>query len=125
MERTFSQEPAKQPRNFVDFLTVSNLASGGAIGTAIDTVDQYQGAFIVQTTASQTLTLPSPTGNTPKVFFVVNSGSVAFTMNQKTVFPGTMLTFIFSGVAIPNQGYVWVSGGASATLTTTTTTTAP
>jgi hypothetical protein len=116
----FSQKEQNPTGNFV---TVSNLASGGAIGTATATVDQYLGAMIAQTTASQTITLPAPTGNTPKVFFVTNTGSVAFTMLQKTVYPGTSLTCIFSGVSIPNQGYIWSATGASATLTTTTSTT--
>ena len=125
MNRSFSDSPAFQPQNFLDFVSITNLASGGAIGTAIATVDQYQGAYISQTTADQTISLPTPTGNTPKSFWVVNTGSVAFSMGQKTVYPGTSLMAIFSGISIPNQGEEWVFGAASATITTTTTTTAP
>jgi len=123
MTRSFSDSPAFQPQNFLDFITVTNLASGGAIGTAIATVDQYQGAYISQTTAGQTLSLPATTGSTPKSFWIVNTGSVSFTIGQKVVFPGTSLMAIFSGISIPNQGKVWVYGAASATITTTTTTT--
>lgn len=123
MNRTFNDSPAFPPQNFMDLVTITNLASGGAIGTAIDTVDQYQGALIVQTTASQTLSLPSPTGDTPKVFFVVNAGSVSFTINQKVIFPGTMVIGVYSSSAIANIGKAWTFSGISATITTTTSTT--
>lgn len=42
-------------------LAVANLASGGAIGTAAATVDIYTTFNVTQTTAGQTLSLPSPT----------------------------------------------------------------
>lgn len=123
MDRSFNDSPAFPPQNFLDFKTITNLASGGDIGTAIATVDQYQGAYLVQTTASQTVTLPTPTGDAPKLFFLVNAGSTSFTINQKIIFPGTMVIATYSGVAIPNIGKTWVFGGISATLTTTTSTT--
>lgn len=123
MNRTFQDSPNFPIQNFVDIITVTNLASGGAIGTAIDTVDQYQGAYVTQTTASQTITLPSPTGDTPKVFFLCNTGSVSFTFDQKVIFPGTCVTCIYSSISIANQGKKWMATGISATLTTTTSTT--
>ena len=123
MNRSFSDSPALQPQNFLDFVSIGNLTSGGAIGTAVDTVDQYQGAYISQTTASQTISLPTPSGPAPKSFWVVNTGSVSFTIGQKVIYPGTSIMAIFSNVSIPNQGKVWVYGSASATITTTTTTT--
>lgn len=124
MNRTFSDSPNFQKENFMDMITISNKASGGAIGTAIDTVDQYQGAYLTQTTASQTITLPSPTGDVAKVFVLGNSGSVSFTFDQKTIYPGTCVVCIYCPISITNQGKKWMVVGASATLTTTTTTTA-
>lgn len=45
-------------------LVVANLAAGGAIGTALATVDIKTNFNINQTTANQTLTLPAPTNTT-------------------------------------------------------------
>ena len=45
-------------------LSVANLATGGAIGTAATTVDIKTTFNINQTTANQTLTLPVPTNTT-------------------------------------------------------------
>lgn len=106
----------------INFCTITDK-DNGAIGTAANTVDFYQGAMVAQTTGSKTLTLPSPTTDAPTVFFVVNTGSVAFTMLQKTVYPGTCLTCIYTNVSVPNIGKTWVAAGASATITTTTSTT--
>lgn len=111
------------PINTYDFVSIANDADGGAIGTAAATVDVYPGAEMAQTSASQTFTLPTPTGSVPRRFTVLNVGSVSFTMYQKVIFPGTGLTFYYTNVSIPNQGPSWIpSGGVSATLTTTTTT---
>lgn len=122
MANTFSNSTKFPSINFCD---VSNLSGGGAIGTAAATVDFYNGAMVTQTSGSQTLTLPSPTTDAPSVFFVVNTGSVAFTMLQKTVYPGTCLTCIYTNKSVANIGKTWVAAGASATITTTTSTTAP
>jgi hypothetical protein len=66
--------------------TVADLATGGVIGTAAETVDAYSGIAINQTTASQTPTLPAPTDTTAGRFFTVaNVGSVSFTLLGKTV----------------------------------------
>ena len=120
MTHTFST--TNQLENAVNFATISNLTSGGAIGTAADTTDVYQGAYVSQDTPGQTLSLPTPTGSAPKSFWLVNTGSVSFTIGQKVIFPGTSIMAIFSNISIPNQGEVWVYGSASATITTTTTT---
>jgi hypothetical protein len=55
-------------------LAVANLASGGSVGIAPLTVDQYGSFLINQTTAGQTISLPSPSNPAN----LVNSGSVAF-----------------------------------------------
>lgn len=130
MVRSFSTSPNFNEQNALDFVTIGNLTGGGNIGTAAATVDQYQGAFVNQTTASQAINLPQPTGATPfpggiaKSFTVVNTGTVTFTMNGLSVYVGQAITFIFSGIEIPNQGLVWSAvSGTSITTTTSTTTT--
>jgi hypothetical protein len=60
---------------------ISNLASGGNIGSAATTVDVATTFNVNQTTASQTLTLPSPTTTTSgRIVYVNNVGSASFTM---------------------------------------------
>ena len=123
MNRTFSDSPNFQSQNFQDVLFLGNLASGGSIGTAAATVDQYQGCSIAQSTGGQAITIPAPTGNTPKSFYVVNTGSVSFTLLGQTVPVGSMMMCVFTGVNIPNHGYVWSPSFNYVATTTTTTTT--
>jgi hypothetical protein len=105
---------------------ISNLATGGAIGTALTTVDIYEKFNIAQTTASQTITLPNPSAVTTnrKIVYVENSGTVAFTIYGVQLAPSTHIALIFNGTA-----WVPASGGsgtlpfqtvtsATATLTT-------
>lgn len=85
---------------FFLFATVGNIGGGGAIGTAANTVDQFRGANVAQTTAGQTLTIPSPTTATANQRFVVcNTGSQSFTMLGATVAAGAALTAIWNGSA--------------------------
>lgn len=57
-------------------VAISNLASGGAIGTAAATVDNYDVAIISQTTATQLLSNPTPTDTARyKTFRWYNAGS--------------------------------------------------
>ncbi len=57
-------------------LIVTNLAAGGAIGTADETVDSKTNFNIDQTTANQTLTIPSPTTATAgRIIYVNNIGT--------------------------------------------------
>lgn len=121
--RQFDGSPNLVSQNFIDFLTVANLASGGSIGTAPNTVDQYQGAIVTQTTASQAITIPIPTGNCPKMFWVVNGGTTSFTIDGVTIFVGQCIGFLFSGISVPNQGFIWSAMNAGVSLTTTTSTT--
>lgn len=72
---------------YTNVITVTNKATGGSIGTAATTVDVATVIVVNQTTASQTLTLPSPTDTTAGAVIIVVSGSSAgFTIN------GTVLT---------------------------------
>ena len=48
----------------LESVTISDLPSGGSIGTAAATVDMYSTIFLNQTTTGQTITLPTPTVTT-------------------------------------------------------------
>ena len=62
-------------------LSFGNFATGGAIGTAPQTVDVANTFFVAQTTAGQTLSLPNPTNiNLVRVAYVVNTGNQSFTI---------------------------------------------
>jgi hypothetical protein len=124
MTHNFDYSPNLVAQNAMNFTSLGNFATGGVIGVNTATVDQYQGAFIAQTTTSQALSLPLPSYNAPKSFFVTNTGTTSFTIGGETVYVGATVGFIYSGVNIVNQGYVWSPiMGASVTTTTTTTTT--
>jgi plastocyanin len=91
-------------------IAITNKATGGVIGTAAATVDIATTFNINQTTASQTLTLPSPTNTTAgRVAFVNNIGTVSFSMHGVTIAAGTYATFMWNGS-------VWL-GEAAATAT--------
>ena len=79
--------------------TGGNLPSGGTGATgATTTVDKYTSFTINQTTAGQTLNLPTPTDSTAgRVVYVANIGTVAFTMNTVTVANGKAQTYIWNG----------------------------
>lgn len=77
--------------NYTTAVAVSNLASGGALGTAAATVDIATLATLNQTTAAQAITLPSPTlgaASVSQVFKVKNIGSQSFTFYGQTVAAG-------------------------------------
>jgi hypothetical protein len=79
---------------------ISDLASGGAIGTAAATVDVYTVFNINQTTASQTLSLPTPTVTTAgRLVYVNNVGSASFTMYDSVIAAGRSNAFIWNGTA--------------------------
>lgn len=84
-----------------DSQSVSNLATGGSVGTAATTVDLVGLLLVSQTTAAQTLTLPNPIdGTVPgKRITVTNIGSVAFTMLGAAVPAGGSMLAVWSGVA--------------------------
>ncbi len=81
-------------------LSVANLATGGAIGTAATTVDIKTTFNINQTTANQTLTLPAPTNTTAGRIVYINSiGTVGFTMIGERVEAGQSRQAIWNGTA--------------------------
>jgi hypothetical protein len=77
---------------------VSNLPTGGAIGTAAATVDGATTFNISQTTISQAITLPSPTTITAgRIVYVNNVGSASFTMYGTTIGTNGSNAFIWNG----------------------------
>lgn len=78
-------------------VAVGNLAAGGSIGTAATTVDIADVITCNQTTAAQTLTLPTPTDNSlAHIVEVINIGTVAFTMLGASVAAGGALRAAWS-----------------------------
>jgi len=85
---------------------VSDRASGGVIGTASTTVDIATNFNVNQTTASQTLTIPSPTNTTTtkgKIITVNNVGTANFTLAGITVPAGSY-----------GSAFVWTGSGWNA-----------
>lgn len=81
-------------------LSISDVAAGGNIGTAATTVDVATTFNVNQTTASQTLTLPSPTVTTSgRVVYVNNVGSTSFTMYGSVIGTAKSNAFIWNGTA--------------------------
>lgn len=94
-------------------LALTNFAANAPIGTAAATVDIYTAININQTTASITLTLPSPTTATAgRIIKISNVGSAAFTVGGVTVGATQATEFFWNGTA-------WVAevGGSSPSLT--------
>ncbi|MEI7632557.1 MAG: hypothetical protein WCJ60_04545, partial [bacterium] len=86
---------------------ISNLATGGNIGTAASTVDVATTFNVNQTTASQTITIPSPTVTTAgRIIYINNVGSASFIMGGITIAAST-----------GSQAYIW--NGSAWTTTTT------
>ena len=94
---------------------IANLPSGGAIGTAANTVDIYTTFNIDQTTASQTITLPTPTSSTyaGRLVFLANTGTVPFSFLGSTVIAGTTTQAMWNGTA-------WTLAGSNGGLPTGT-----
>jgi hypothetical protein len=81
-------------------VTLGNFATGGSIGLAPATVDNASTIFVAQTTASQTITLPSPTETAIiRRVIVGNTGSVAVTLLGQSVAAGAALEALWSGSA--------------------------
>jgi hypothetical protein len=86
-------------------VSISNLATGGVIGTAAATVDAYTTFNVNQTTANQTLTLPNPTNATAgRIAYVNNVGSVEFTMSNEKVQIGKGRQYVWNGTAWSQVG---------------------
>lgn len=109
-------------------LVVSNLATGGSIGTAATTVDIKTTFNINQTTASQTLTLPNPTNTTAgRVVYVNNVGTVGFIMLGERVESSQSRQAIWNGTTwkwIGDQAgtsQIYIQKAIQETVTNTTT----
>lgn len=95
-------------------VAVSNLAIGGSIGSAATTVDIASTININQTTASQTLTLASPTVTTSNNRLTVNNvGSTSFTLLSTVISPG-------AGILVDWTGSAWSVIGTSSGATNVT-----
>lgn len=79
-------------------VAVADKPSGGSVGSAASTVDVAFVLNATQTTAAQTLTLPSPTvSSAAKLLYVVNSGSASFTLLGATVAAGAAKGALWNG----------------------------
>lgn len=103
------------PQSQISPLAVANLASGGDIGTAPNTVDINSSFVLTQTTASQDVTLPDPTDTSPARLVVMQSSAsstVDFTFYSVTVSASDALSMSWNGSA-----WVVVSPPSSSTPT--------
>ncbi len=92
-------------------ISISNEPTGGDIGTAATTVDVATTFDVNQTTSGQTLTLPDPTITTSgRVVYVLNTGSVSFTMEGITIPSGYGQIYAWNG----SSWILGASGGGSA-----------
>lgn len=82
-------------------VAITNKATGGNIGTAAATVDIASIFLVNQTTANQTLTIPSPTDTTQSIdAIIVNVGSAAFIVGNSSIAPsGGSKRVLWDGVA--------------------------
>ncbi len=97
-------------------LAVTDDANGGALGgglAASASVDVYTSISIAQTTASQTITLPTPTASTNygRLLYISSIGTTSFTMLGTVVSPGTAITVVWSNT---NGGASWQIAGTGA-----------
>ena len=94
--------------SFLAPLTIANLASGGAIGTAAATVDINSVFLINQTTTGQTITIPNPTNATLSQIITIKANSTASLIAYgRIINAGDSNSFLWNGSA-------WSSIGASA-----------
>ncbi len=92
---------------------MANLATGGwDAGGAAATVDKYTYVSAVQTTAGQTLIIPSPTANTAygRLLYLTNTGSASFTLLTTTIGAGSTATMIWANNTV--GGAAWTFAGA-------------
>lgn len=80
-------------------IMINDLPSGGAIGTAANTVNKGSLFHINQTTSGQTLTVPNPTAtNFSKFIYVLDIGSASFTLSPGgNLTPGTGVILVWTG----------------------------
>ena len=95
------------------FVVLPNFLTGGPIGSSAS-IDNLRQISVAQTTASQTITIPSPTDTTVGYSFqIVNTGSVSFTVLSQTVNPASFLQVSWTGS-------VWCVATAAASVAPTT-----
>ena len=83
-----------------DFVGFADFPLGGSIGPAPSTVDIAGLAIVNQTTAGQTLTIPSPTETIAgQRFAVSNIGNQSFTIIGVVVAAGKTLELVWTGGA--------------------------
>ena len=94
-------------------LAISNLATGGVIGTAAATVDINSIFLINQTTAGQIVTIPNPTNAVlGQTAILVANSTASFVAYNSTVAAGSAGSFLWNGSA-------WVTVGISGPSDTT------
>lgn len=81
-------------------LEIANLATGGVIGIAPNTVDINSIFLINQTTGGQTLILPNPTNTTlGQVVSVISNSTASFIMYGVTIIPTSCQDFLWTGTS--------------------------
>jgi len=79
-------------------LEIADKPSGGDIGTAAATVDNYTSVNLKQTTAGQILSLPDPTNSTAgRIIQVNNTGTVSVTIGMITIDAKQTAEFVWNG----------------------------
>lgn len=78
-------------------LTVANKPTGGAIGFNTATVDKYSIIKINQTTANQSIILPTPTASSAVAKWLILSGSVSFLLNDYVVPANSSIELTWNG----------------------------
>lgn len=96
--RTSSTDGYIKRQELLNNVTITNIAGGGSIGTAPTTVDIASCIFITQTTAGQTLTLPTPTASSGQTVIVYNNGTQSFTMLATTITAGSGILAVYDSV---------------------------
>lgn len=81
--------------------SISDLASGGSIGSAASTVDIYDAVLINQTTDAKVLTFATPSVNALRNLTVANVGTAGFYAYGRFIRPGSSHKFVY----IPSVGW--------------------
>jgi hypothetical protein len=85
---------------YLNTQTWANISSSGNLDTAVNSVDRYCSGQLAQTTAGQTITLPSPTDTTAgRIFYLGNNGSATFSFYGKSVTAGSFTMVMWNGIS--------------------------
>jgi hypothetical protein len=102
---------------------ITNLTTGGTIGTAASTVDIFSVFTINQTTTGQTITIPAPTVTTAGYgISLLNIGTASFIVSGITIDPGQQARFIYGGTTPGWMPAKALAAGASLSSLTPATT---